>query len=79
MEVKRVVKLYKIMEKEKDVFNLKIHETLVIIEKMYDDGKEILKRYEVTRVPGGWVYCFDYPGQRQSQIVFVPGSINLKE
>ena len=61
------------MEKEKTVFDLKLHETLVIQEKVKNtEGKEVEKFYEATRVPGGWVYNFDYPGYRQSQIVFVP-------
>lgn len=60
---------------EKTIWDLKLHETLFVVEKlplkpMQTEPSE--KRYEVTRVPGGWVYSFDYPAFRQSPIVFVP-------
>lgn len=64
--------------KPKTIYDLKLHETITVEEvigvresasKMNED---IIKKYEVTRVPGGWVYAFDYPNFRQSPIVFVP-------
>ena len=51
--------------KEKTVYELELHETLEL--KTNIGGK-----IEVTRVPGGWVYAFEYPGFRQSPVVFVP-------
>ena len=63
-------------EKEKTVYDLKLHETLtVIVEK--EEGED--KTMEVTRVPGGWVYTFEFPGWRQSPIVFVPFSDEIKK
>lgn len=64
--------------KEKTIYDLKIHETMtveeVIGERELTQGKkeDIIKKYEVTRVAGGWIYAFDYPNFRQSPIVFVP-------
>jgi len=63
------------MEKEKTIYDLKLHETLFIEEKLPIQpmqNEPAIKKYEVTRVAGGWVYAFEYPGWRQSQIVFVP-------
>ena len=51
-------------EKEKTIYELDLHEALKITTN--------LGPIEITRVPGGWVYCFDYPGFRQSHIVFIP-------
>jgi len=51
--------------KEKTVYTLELHEALEFPGSL---GGKI----EVTRVPGGWVYCFEYIGIRQSPIVFVP-------
>ena len=60
----------------KSIYKLGLHETLVIEEifrgVLSDGSDSISKKYEVTRVPGGWVYAFDYPNFRQSPIVFVP-------
>lgn len=53
-------------KKEKTIYELELHEGLKLTSN--------LGPVEITRVPGGWVYCFDYPGFRQSQIVFVPYS-----
>ena len=54
------------MNKEiKTIYELDLHETLSITSNI---GGKI----EITRVTGGWVYAFDYPGFRQSPIVFVP-------
>ena len=50
---------------EKNIYNIGLHETLEI--KTNVGGK-----IEITRVSGGWVYAFEYPGFRQSPIVFVP-------
>lgn len=55
------------MEKPKTMYNLGPHETLKIPTIV---GGTI----EITRVPGGWIYAFDYVGYRQSPIVFVPYS-----
>lgn len=52
-------------KKEKSVFELELHESVSFDNTL---GGKI----EVTRVPGGWVYAFEYPGFRQSPIVFVP-------
>lgn len=68
-------------KKEKTIYDLKLHETLVVIENIKrpvinannnTETVDDIKRYEITRVPGGWVYAFEYPGFRQSPIVFVP-------
>jgi len=62
-------------KKEKNIWDLALHETLVVTEKIQSrniPNTEEEKRYEVTRVPGGWVYAFEYIGFRQSPIVFVP-------
>jgi len=62
------------IKKDKTIFDLGLHETMFIEEKVTPkfSGDIDTKRYEVTRVPGGWVYSFEYPGFRQSPIVFVP-------
>lgn len=65
------------MTEEKTIYNLKLHETLEVskeVELLIDGGvtTKSIKKFDVTRVPGGWVYAFDYPGWRQSQTVFVP-------
>lgn len=52
-------------KKEKNIYELKLHEMLEI---KTDVGGTI----EITRVPGGWSYAFNYPGYRQSPVVFVP-------
>ena len=54
-------------EEEKTIFDLLLHETLSF---KNDLGGVV----EVTRVPNGWIYAFDYPAFRQSPIVFVPFS-----
>ncbi len=67
-------------KKEKTIYDLVLHETLSVEEvigvRELAGGKkeDIVKKYEVTRVPGGWVYAFDYPMFRQSPIVFIPHS-----
>ena len=54
------------MEKEeKTIYSLGLHQSM---ELKTDFGGKV----EVTRVPGGWVYCFEYSGFRQSPIIFVP-------
>ena len=64
-------------KKEKTIYTLGMHETLFVeepVEIKTESGamSKSTKKYEVTRVPGGWVYAFEYPGFRQSPIVFVP-------
>lgn len=62
-------------KKEKTIYDLGLHETLSIEEKIPNKDKSIrdsTKNYEVTKVPGGWVYSFEYPGFRQIETVFVP-------
>lgn len=62
-------------KKEKTIYHLKLHETLVVMENLpplVKDGTPIEKKYEVTRVSGGWIYAFEFMGFRQSPIVFVP-------
>lgn len=61
-----------------------MHETLTVTEEIpaveaVAGSKVTSKVYEVTRVPGGWVYAFDYPMFRQSPIVFVPYHSEYKE
>lgn len=53
------------MDKVKSIYDLKLHEVLVITTNV---GGKI----EVTRVAGGWIYCYEYPGFRQAPIAFVP-------
>lgn len=52
-------------EKQKTIYELEIFESLTVQNTV---GGNI----EVTRCPGGWVLAFEYPGFRQSPIVFVP-------
>lgn len=60
-------------KKEKSIYDLELHQTLFVEEEVLINGVDkSTKKYEVTRVPGGWVYAFEYPGFRQSPIVFVP-------
>ena len=68
-------------KKEKTIYELDLHETLTVEEKVTPlfDGATDIKKYEVTRVPGGWVYSFEYPGFRQSPIVFVPYHSDFKK
>ena len=60
------------MDKNKTIYDLKLHETLVIEEDIKIGEVEGVKKYEVTRVPGGWIYSFEYPGWRQQENTFVP-------
>lgn len=58
------------MEKEtKTIYDLKLHETMEI-----EEGEIGIKgkKYEVTRVPGGWIFLLEFPGYRQAPTVFVP-------
>lgn len=50
--------------KTKTIYNLELHETLEV--------KHLGSKMEITRVAGGWVYSFDYPGYRTAPLVFVP-------
>jgi len=64
-------------KKEKTIYDLKLHETLVVMEELLplrEGGVPavIEKKYEVTRVAGGWIYAFEFSGFRQSPITFVP-------
>lgn len=52
-------------KKEPTIYDLVLHQSMEI---KTDVGGKV----EITRVPGGWVYCFEYPGYRSSPIVFVP-------
>lgn len=53
------------MDKEKTVYDLALHESLKVKNGVGGD-------IEITRVPGGWVYAFDYPGIHQCPVVFIP-------
>jgi len=59
------------MAKEKNIYDLKLNEQIKI-----EVGKGSA---EVTRIPGGWVYAFDYPGYRSSPIVFIPFNDEYKK
>ena len=61
------------MEKVKTIWDLKLHETLIVEESEIGIKG---KKYEVTRVPGGWIYLLEFPGYRQAPTVFVPWSIS---
>jgi hypothetical protein len=52
---------------EKNPKDLKMHETIVIIDKDFND-----KRMEITKVPGGLLYTFDFPAWRLCTTTFVP-------
>jgi hypothetical protein len=52
-------------KKEKTIYDLKLHEMISV-------PTEVGGKIEITRVPGGWVYAFEYAGFRQSPIVFIP-------
>ena len=52
-------------EKEKTIYDLELHEILVI-------QTSIGSKIEITKVANGWIYSFDYPGYRQCATVFVP-------
>ena len=56
-------------EKGKTIYDLALHETMEI-----EEGEIGIKgkKYEVTRVPGGFIYLVEYPGYRQAPTVFVP-------
>lgn len=62
----------------KTIYELKLHKTITIEEKIGEielsgnRKEDVIKKYEVTRVPGGWCYSFDFPNFRQSPVVFVP-------
>jgi hypothetical protein len=62
------------MAEDKTVYDLELHETLTVEKVMGKGatGQDITKKIEITRVPGGWVYAFEYPGWRQTQMAFVP-------
>lgn len=50
------------MSEVKNIYNLKLHET---IHTPFGMG--------IMRVPGGWIYdCWDYPNDRPKLGVFVP-------
>lgn len=53
------------MAEEKTIYHLDLHESVSFKTTF---GSNV----EATRVPGGWIYCLEYPGFRQSPIVFVP-------
>ena len=55
-------------DKEKSVYELDLHESLTFKNTL---GGNV----EVTKVPGGWVYAFDFPAFRQSPTVFVPSPV----
>jgi hypothetical protein len=50
---------------EKTIYDLTLHEVLKVKNGTNGDT-------EITRVPNGWIYAFDYPGYHQSPLVFVP-------
>jgi len=52
------------MEKNKDIYDLKPHESTTI-----DNGA-----FVVTRVPGGWIYTREEPQVNIANPVFVPYS-----
>lgn len=61
-------------KKEKTIEDLKLHETLVIIDEDFNN-----KRLEITKVPGGLLYTSDFPAWRLSTTTFVPFiSVNKK-
>ena len=53
------------MVEEKTIYNLALNERLTIEQGLGD-------KIEITRVPGGWTYAFDFPGYRLCPVVFVP-------
>lgn len=61
-------------KKQKNIYDLDLHETLFVTEEIQFPNVQGVteKKYEVTRVPGGWIYSFEYPMYRESPIVFVP-------
>ena len=61
-------------EKEKTIYDLELHETMTITKEVEPafTGASNTKRFEITRVPGGWVYSFEFPQFRESPVVFVP-------
>lgn len=58
-------------EKEKTIYSLGLHETMFVSEQLRPG---LFKRYEITRVPGGWIYAFEYPiiGGVDTSLTFVP-------
>jgi hypothetical protein len=54
-------------QENKTIENLKLHETLVIIDEDFNN-----KRIEITKVPGGLLYTSDFPAWRLSTTTFVP-------
>lgn len=55
------------MEKEKQIEDLKLHETLLIIDKDFND-----KKIEITRVDTGLLYTFEFPAWKFCTTTFVP-------
>ena len=51
--------------KTKTIYDLKLNEGLEVVSSF---GGKI----EITRVPGGWTYSFEFAGWRQTQVIFVP-------
>lgn len=51
----------------KNIYDLKLHETLSI------------SGFEITRVPGGWIYIKHYVSNAPNLICFVPFDNDLQE
>ena len=54
-------------KKEKTIEDLKLHETVVIVDKSFNE-----KKIEITRVPSGFLYTFEFPAWRICTTTFVP-------
>ena len=54
-------------KKEKTIEDLKLHETMLIVDKSFNE-----KKIEITRVPSGFLYTFEFPAWRICTTTFVP-------
>ena len=60
------------MSKEKTIYNLDLHESMIVIESPTDD-KAYPCEWQVTRVPSGWFYrCKSLSYQTSPSHFFVP-------
>lgn len=73
-------------KKEKTIYDLEFNETMIVDElhMEHDDSvplesRILLRRIEVTRVPGGWIYNIEYPRNQQNPVVFIPFNAEFKE
>lgn len=50
--------------KEVDLYNMNVHDQYHVRDGAFN--------YSILRVPGGWIYSFDWRGYSEAPCVFVP-------